>query len=113
MPLPSTTNLFRTFKGKYKALAPDGVTEYPIMLSCTNDVIFMGRLTSNANKLICTLPVECRPTNQPITIYVYAIGQSGPQYVDIYTNGEVKCGHANTTYSLDGHSFNISRNFYG
>ena len=109
----SDLNFFRTFKGKYYATAPDGVTQYPIMLSCTNDVVFMERMTSNSNKLLCTLPPECRPTQQTITIYCYAWGQSDAQYVDIRTNGEVICALANTTYLLDGHTFNISRNFYG
>lgn len=108
----SDLNFARTFKGKFSAMAPDGVTEYPVMLSCTNDVIFMGRYTSDANKLICTLPIECRPINQTITMFVWCTGH-GMADIDIKTDGTVIGGYANATYLMDGRSFNICRNFYG
>ena len=110
MPLPSNANLFKTFKGKYDLTLPDNTTK-PIMLSCTNDVIFLDRLTSDANKIIGTVPVELTPTRNTITIIMLAQGNT-VEYWDIKTNGQVKAQSANKMYYSEGQSYNISSNFY-
>lgn len=110
MAVPASFNIYKTFKGKYQLTLPDNTTKN-VMLSCTNDVIFMHRLTSDANKLIGKLPSALRPSNNAIVIPVVANGFV-IDYWSIRTNGNIYAGLANTLYYSEGISFNISSNFY-
>lgn len=101
-------NFFKVFKGRYSYTDSSNNTHYA-MLSCTNEVIFMDSLSSDANKLICTLPAELRPTS---TLYIPARYNGGNSYIVVNTNGKVTGGTASKTYYLNGISFNICANYY-
>lgn len=112
MPEIGNSNLLRTYKGKYKLTGSGGVNKFPIMLSITNDVIFMQNLLSNSSGLVCTLPQECTPIGSHIYLPVY-VQDNGLQYIDISTDGSVTSPILSKTHYLTGISFNISKNFYG
>lgn len=111
MPEIGNSNLLKTFKGKYELTASGGVNTYPIMLSITNDVIFMQNLFSNSSGLVCTLPQECTPINNHIYLPVY-VQDNGLQIIDISTDGSVNSPIPSKRHYLTGISFNISKNFY-
>lgn len=108
MPLPSNANLFKTFKGKIAYTDANNNTKYA-MLSCTNEVIFMDRLTSDANKFLGQLPNELTPRGNILFPIRYV---TGLDYIRINSDGRMLGGLANTTYLTDGFSYNISSKFY-
>lgn len=109
MPDLGNPNFFKTFEGKYQFQGADGNT-YTIMKSCTNDVIFMDNIKSDANRLIGTLPPELTP-NKLITAAVW-IGSHEVNWMDIQTDGKIYGKYANSFYYLNGWSFNLSGNYY-
>ena len=101
-------NFFKTFKGKYQV--PDANnTNHTVMLSCTNDVIFLDNYTANSNRLLCTLPTDLRPN---ANIIIYCRYNSGNGYITINSNGQVQASTASREFYMRGLSFNISSNFY-
>lgn len=102
-------NFFKLFKGKYFATDTLG-NQFPVMLTATNDIIFMNNFTSDANKLLCTIPPEIRPLNT-ITICAWCSGV-GVNYIDIRADGQVRAQTASKLYYMNGLTVNISDRYY-
>lgn len=103
-------NVFTTFKGRYQVTVADGASydSTAVMLSCVNDVIFMGNASSNQDGLIMTLPPDCTP-NENVTVPCGS--GDGVLLLTVGADGSIS-GQPNTMYHSNGISFNISGNFY-
>lgn len=108
-------NFFKTFKGAYlHAPSPTvAFTSTKVMLSCVNDVQFIGDcllVGYTPGAAITVLPSECRPTTEiKIPVIVDEVGD----VLSIRTNGEVSLKTATDgMVYLAGISFNISHNWY-
>lgn len=103
-------NVFKTFQGRYQVTVADGASygSTAVMLSCINDVIFMGDSTSNQDGLIMTLPPDCAPN---AIVMVPCSTGLGSLLLTVGSDGSVK-GQPDTMYYTNGISFNISGNFY-
>lgn len=110
MPEIGNPNFFKTFKNKYTITLPDNTTD-TVMLSCTNDIIFLHRLTSNNSQLLATFPNELRPTNNLLIPCYYDNALLG--WVRLQPDGKLVSNAANKVYYLEGLSFNISSKYYG
>lgn len=108
-------NFFKTFKGAYvHAPTPEAMfASERVMLSCVNDVQFMGdcMITNyTPGATLTTLPPECRPSTE---VRVPVAVDTNVDVLSIQTNGAVSL-HASTDgmVYLAGLSFNISMNWY-
>lgn len=103
-------NVFKTFQGRYQVTVADGASygSTAVMLSCVNDVIFMGNAMSNQDGLIMTLPSDCTPNE---TVMLPCGSDDGVLLLSVETDGSIS-GQPNTMYHANGISFNISGNFY-
>ena len=108
-------NFFKTFKGAYvHAPSPEAVfTSTRVMLSCVNDVQFMGDcmiMNYTPGATLTTLPPECRPSTE---VRVPVVVDARLDVLSIQTNGAVSL-NASTDgmVYLAGLSFNISMNWY-
>ena len=104
-------NFFKIFKGKYEITLPDGTKKHA-MLSCTNDVILMAHLTSDANSLLATIPNELTPVRN-LLFPCFILGGTQLGYILIDTTGKIRADQPNKTYFTEGFSYNISSKFYG
>ena len=108
-------NFFKTFKGAYShAPSPEAkFTSERVMLSCVNDVQFMGDcmiMDYAPGATLTTLPPECRPSAE---VLIPVIVDTNVDVLSIQANGAVSL-HASTDgmVYLAGTSFNISANWY-
>ena len=94
-------NVFTVFKGRFECeVDPEATTtNATIMLTCVNDVQFLGNFTPGASGLLGTLPAGCRP---PVTVFIPCI---------VGSDGTMVCEASKTVY-LQGVSFNISSCWY-
>lgn len=103
-------NVFTTFQGRYTVDVAEGAMYGSkfVILSCINDVIFMGDILSDDTGSLITLPMECRPNAD---VMIPCCTPNGVKMLGIGTDGSVT-GEPATEYYLNGVSFNISGNFY-
>ena len=108
-------NFFKTFKGAYvHAPSPEAMfTSDRVMLSCVNDVQFMGDcmiMNYTPGATLTTLPPECRPSTE---VRVPVVVDTRLDVLGVQTNGVVSL-NASTDgmVYLAGVSFNISSNWY-
>lgn len=108
-------NFFKTFKGAYlHAPSPEAVfTSAKLMLSCVNDVQFMGDcmvMGYAPGAALTVLPPECRP---PTEVRIPVVVDTKLDVLAVQTNGTVSL-NATTDgmVYLSGVSFNISSNWY-
>lgn len=103
-------NFFKTFKGKFE-LQPLGDakwTDTTVMLSCVNDVQFLGDCTSDAAGNMGTLPVGCRPKNK-VVLVASSNGTVYPgQQIQIVDNVIPSKASIDTVASLSSTSGNIN-----
>ena len=114
-------NVYTIFAGKYDVSLGEGVTmgNTSVMLTQTNEVIFMGNCEVAAyteGELILDLPEQCYPPMM-FTIPVYHKGHDGLYGIvplEIHPNGHVSCPVALTDGALytGGRSFNIGGKWY-
>lgn len=108
-------NFFKTFKGAYvHAPSPEAMfTSERVMLSCVNDVQFMGDcmiMGYTPGAALTILPPECRPSTE---VRVPVVVDTKLDVLAVQTNGTVSL-NATTDgmVYLSGVSFNISSNWY-
>lgn len=108
-------SFFKTFKGAYvHAPSPEAMfTSERVMLSCVNDVQFMGDcmiMNYTPGATLTTLPPECRPSTE---VRVPVVVDTRLDVLAVQTNGVVSL-NASTDgmVHLAGLSFNISMNWY-
>ena len=115
-------NVYTIFAGKYNVSLGKDVTmeNTSVMLTQTNEVIFMGNCEVAAyteGALILDLPEQCHPP-MAFTIPVYhedGAGVYGIVPLEINPNGDISCpvALADGTLYTGGRSFNIGGNWYG
>lgn len=108
-------NFFKIFKGAYlHAPSPEAIfTSAKLMLSCVNDVQFMGDcmvMGYTPGDALTVLPPECRP---PTEVRIPVVVDTKLDVLAVQTNGTVSL-NATTDgmVHLSGVSFNISSNWY-
>jgi hypothetical protein len=107
-------NVFTVFKGRFECeVDPEATTtNATIMLTCVNDVQFLGNFTPGASGLLGTLPAGCRP---PATVFipciVGSVGAMANGILIVEPDGTMVCEASKTVY-LQGVSFNISSCWY-
>lgn len=71
-------NVFKTFKGRYILNQLNSSwTHDVIMLSCVNDVQFLGNCTTSDDGVLAQIPVECRPVSS-VTMVVPTSENTSP-----------------------------------
>lgn len=115
-------NVYTIYAGKYNVSLGDGVTmeNTSVMLTQTNEVIFMGNcevVAYTEGEPILELPEQCYP---PLTFTIPVYHKDGAGVyemvpLEIYPNGDISCPVALTDGKLytGGRSFNISGKWYG
>lgn len=103
-------NVFKTFQGRYTVDVTEGAMygSDAVMLSCVNDVVFLGDIVSDDTGSLITLPVECRPN---AAVKIPCCTPNGVKVLSVGSDGTVT-GQPTTEYYLNGVTFNISGNFY-
>ena len=115
-------NVYTIFAGKYNLSLGEGVTmeNTSVMLTQTNEVIFMGNcevVAYTEGENILDLPEQCYPPLM-FTLPVYHKDGAGAYQIvplEIYPNGDIACPVALTDGTLytGGRSFNIGGKWYG
>lgn len=120
MPETGNKNVFTTFKGKFAMEMADGQTSSneTVMLSCVNDVQFLGNVTLSGYLLgepFATLPEECRPKS--IVVFMAYLVTTGTDHivpVQCSSSGWMSLAEdvESGTLYLNGLSFQISDCWY-
>lgn len=120
MPETGNKNVFTTFKGKFALTMADGQTNSneTVMLSCVNDVQFLGNVTLSGYLLgepFATLPEGCRPKS--IVVFMAYLVTNGIDHivpVQCSSSGWMSLAEdvESGTLYLNGLSFQISDCWY-
>ena len=115
-------NVYTIYSGKFELTLGEGVTmeNKAVMLTQTNEVIFMGNCEVAAyteGEMILDLPEQCYPP-MTFTIPAYHEDSTGAYEVvplEIHQNGNISCpvALADGTLYTGGRSFNIGGKWYG
>lgn len=120
MPETGNKNVFTTFKGKYELTMFTNQTtdNTAIMLSCTNDVQFLGNVVLSGYLLgdpFATVAEECRP-NKAVIIPVVLSTETETTVItmqcDIYGQLSLDIDVDSGVLHLNGVSFHISDCWY-
>lgn len=106
-------NFFKIFKGKFEVELADGAssTNHYVMMTCLNQIQFIGNYTSNSEGLIGTLPTECSPKNELVLPCFYSAGGYAAAVLYVASDGMLTTA-PDITIMLEGLEFNVSDKYY-